>query len=261
MRKLIIVGLAVVVALSVSAGYAATIEDYNHGTRTIKLDLNLASAGVTGTDHNSLGAVKTTWVAVPVGIPFTIYVESQDADSTTAFGPDSVHIGLETVPAMSLAALNPGAYRNRPVLLWSVGDENFTNWAGTGALTVTRTTSVSGPQAHYFQWVPGDTSFQTVATAVAAIDTLGFAATSLKNWSVSDMQGGGNKVQNLGLLRFSMCMGDDDSTADAAINIDCYIIYREDYGDKRHSSIFDDFETVRGSYTSLPSFDELWGDN
>lgn len=238
--KLVIGALAVMlVGVLGSGGATAQTIDRSNGTVTIKFDLNLASGGVTATDHAFDGAVKTAWVSVPTGVPFTIYVESQDIDSTAAFGPDSVHIGLETAPHLSLVAMSPltASYGKRAMLLWSAGGPFYYIWSGMGAGVVS---SRMGPQAHYFQNAPGDTNWQTPDVAAAALDTIDAAATSLKTFAFGDMYGGGAKVQNMGLLRFSLCMGDNDSTADAAINMDCYIIYREDTPQKLHGGLLRD---------------------
>lgn len=233
--KLLIIALTLMIVgvLGIVPASGQTIFRDN-GTITIKFDLNLASGGVTGTDHAFPQAVKTGWASVPTGVPFTIYVESQDADSTAAFGPDSVHIGVETTPSHSLADLNPTSYYTRPMLLWTKGGPKFSIWSGTGAAVVA---SRIGPQAHYFVNAPGDTSFGTVTAAVAAKDSAAWGAASNKSYFAGDYSGGGLRVQNMGRMRFSLCMGDDDSTADAAINMDCYIIFREDSPSKIHGSL------------------------
>lgn len=245
MRRILMRGLFAVLLVGMTAGWAVARVTWDEasGTKTYKLDLDLASGGVTGTDHAFPQAIKTAWVSVPTGIPFTIYVEAQDADSTAAFGPDTVHIGLETTPQLSLAAVNPSSYYTRPMLLWTAGGPKFSIWSGTGAASIA---SRIGPQAHYFQNAPGDTSFQTPDAAAAALDTIDAGATSLKTFAFGDMSGGAARVQNMGLMRFSLCMGDDDSTADAAINMDCFIIFREDMPGAIHGSINAVPERIRG---------------
>ena len=240
MKRLVTSGLFAVLLVGLMGGVGQA--EVNHflssGTHTIKLDLNVASGGVTSDDHAYDGAVKTPWVTVPTGIPFTIFVESQDLDSTTAFGPDTIHIGLETTVEGSLAHVTPSlsGVGKRVMLLWTNGSEQFSLWGGSAA-GVHTVASRLGPAAHYFQNAPGDTSFQTPDAAAAALDTIDAAATSLKTFAFADMSGGAARVQNMGMLRFSLCMGDDDSTADAAINMDCYIIFREDMPGKIHGAI------------------------
>ena len=247
MKRMLMRGLFAVLLVGMTAGsstFAAVTWDEANGTKTFKLDLDLASGGVTGTDHAFPQAVKTAWVSIPTGIPFSIYVEIDGDTTDGVFDGDSVHVGLETVPHMSLAAVNASSYYPRAMLLWTAGGPKFSIWGGgTGAASVG---SRVGPQAHYFQNAPGDTSFQTVAAAVTALDTVGSVAASLKDWAYFDPVGGGARVQNMGLMRFSLCMGDNDSTADAAINFDCYIIFREDLPDKLHGALETPIDGVRG---------------
>ena len=87
MKKFVVMAMAVflVVAVSGMAGAAntpkATQSTDAWGTVCYKFTIDSDSNEVLGALHTSLLAVKTPWVDVPYGVPFSILVETRDIDS------------------------------------------------------------------------------------------------------------------------------------------------------------------------------------
>lgn len=187
----------------------------NYGTVTYKLTLDGDSAKSCGITWRSDSCVYTPWVDVPVGIPFQIYVETRDADSALAFGPDTVHVGLFTAPATGLAVDSVGKItkQNKHQLLWDFRSILFSEFT----------------QQTYFYQGPADTTGGHVVAGkrgagVYVIDTPLVGAASLKTLL---SEGGAPLAQNLGKLRFGLWMDASDSILDSGIRLNCYIIFKD----------------------------------
>lgn len=225
MKQKLIGGLAliafVLLALSPQTNAATVTKavSSNYGTVTYKFTVDTDSVEAIGHYHKSGEAVKTAWVYVPVMTDFLVYTEERDADSAAyTWAGDTLHIALETAPAGGLAidSVTSEYKRQKASIIW-----NLANGLSFTALT----------SQHYFPQgayaYGADTAYQTVAAAVAAIDTLGFSATSLKDWGVTDMQGGPVPNMNLGALRFSVCNDAADSVLDGLVRLNLYIIFKD----------------------------------
>ena len=188
---------------------------HEYGTVTYKFVIDTDSNEAIGHFHKSGEAVKTAWVHVPVGVPYTIFTECRDSDSgATTFTADTIHIALETAPFHGLAfdSVTSAFKRMKASIIW-----NLANGLSYTALT----------SQHFFPATPlPDTAFQTLAEAAAAVDTIAYLAAGLKGNGINDLAGAKTPLMNLGLLRFSMCLDAADSLADGLIRMNCYIVFK-----------------------------------
>lgn len=170
----------------------------SEGTVTWVINLDVDSLKSMGTDHNSPDAVKSPWFAVPFGVPFAVYIESRDADSSLIFGGDTIHTALESAPEGSMAVTSTNSkFRRHPQLVFNSGSVNFKNW----------------PQRDYFFWSPADTN---------ATDTLAVAAASNKTGAF----GGAAALRGFGMYRFSVCGDDADSVTDGTVRLRAILTYQ-----------------------------------
>lgn len=169
-----------------------------NGTITYKCTIDGDSATSLGVDYRSDSAVFTEWVNVPVGIPFWIYTESRDADSSKAFGPDTVHIGLFTAPKGSRAvdSLNI-RHQNKQQLLWDYGSINWRTFCQQTYFSL-----------QHADTLPGDTVPVAAGTGRAA------------------GTGGRSRLHNMGMLRFGLTMDDSDSLTDSGVRFNVFIVYQ-----------------------------------
>jgi len=229
-----LVGGNVFGAMGGSAAFVAKYED--HGTVTLKFTMDADSATSIGTDHRSADAVKTPFHSVPCGIPFWIWIEHRDADSCKAFGPDTVHIGLETAPRGSYAVDSASSVQRYEAAcqLWDFGS---TFWAAFRQQT-----------------------FFDVNRVDTLNDTVGVAATSLKSGTANKAT---TPLVNLGQLRFSLCLDDADSTTDSGIRLNVFIVYRDPMLVRTWgSATADDTETMYGRAESDAVYEDMmaWGE-
>ena len=182
-----------------SGAYVATYTDYS--TTTIKFTLDGDSAKSIGVDHRSDSALKTPFRPVPVGIPFWVYTETRDHDSAKCFGPDTIHVGLETAPSHSIAVVSAGTQKAdvKAQLMWDFSSINYTAFC----------------QQTYFDLIRYDT---------LPNDTLAITAVSLKGGPAAKVT---TPMCNMGYLRFSACLDDADSLLDSGLRLNLYIVYRD----------------------------------
>jgi len=207
MKHKLIGGLAVTaliafVGFSLALAASTSVTDYYQvGTRTYVFTMDSDSLDALGHYHYSSGALKTSWVPVPVGVDFMALVQCRDSDSSIWCGPDTLGVALETAPYHSIAHDSAsGAYKyHKAQILWDYRSLVFHNWAR----------GVS----HWFPSGYADTT----------IDTIDIAATSLKSGLKKTPIGN----RNLGMLRFSMCVDGADSVLDGLVRLNCFIVYKE----------------------------------
>lgn len=198
----ITIGVALALAVlwiappSAFSGQSVTKQE-SEGTVTYKVTLDVDSLASFGSGHNTPDAVKSNWFSVPFGVPFAVFIEARDLDSSIAFS-DSLYVALESAPEGSLAltSTNTKAYK-LPYFVFGSGNTAYQNW----------------PQRDYFTWAPADTN---------ATDTTGGTGADAAMAAV----GGTATLRGYGKYRFSLCSGDNDSTADGGIRFNAYLSYQ-----------------------------------
>jgi len=211
-------GTATGAATTVQPVYGGKVWYNSWGTNWYKFTMVTDSTGATAVDtlgrtHHSTITMKTEWVEVPVGIPFVVFVETQDADSTIAWGadgtnPDTVSLALETTFPGGIAVDSVSSvYKSKNVsTLWLY---ESTSWA---AFTT----------QHYFENVWADTLNDTANVDGGLSPVAGTKQTT--------------PLVNLGLMRFSLCVHEDaDTVCDSRIRLNVAIVFQANPIGQRHS--------------------------
>ena len=224
-KRMLAVGLAVVLLVAVStvaeAACSSTIKyDKRSSARTIRFSFDCDTLSDIGGSFQDDSAAYTGWTEVPPGISFSAFIMSPDADSNL-YGHynDTIHVTLQTAPAMSFAVDSAGTIALRGRRRASV--INLWTSVSTGYTKIT--------QMRYFNKGQGvaDTAWQTPNAAAAAKDTIDVADASLKTFAFGDMNGATWLPMNLGFLRWQVHQGTADMITDGKLRLHMFIVWHE----------------------------------
>jgi len=188
-----------------------------------------------GNDYSNL-AMKSPWAEVPIGIPFAIFIETADADSTVAWGADgtnadTVGISLETAPPVGLGvdSASSSTKFEKVTKLWTMRSAVWT------AFTMQK----------YFPMVVADTLNDT--GIVAAGGPIPGTMVSIP-------------AINLGKMRFSLTLREDnDTVCDSRIRLNCYIVFQDPIPkEKRFGYIPDYVDPTYAVWEKAIPYDYAW---